>query len=321
MKGVRRMWRRRLVVLVGFGAFLAAPVPAQADDLLDGTDVVATVTSAVDDPVGTITSTTNDVVGTADDAGETVTSTASGTADSIVVVTNAVSQTPQETASSSGGSSSGGSGGPASSDSRSGAGSHGDRKTPGRSYHTRFDRLPRHAEILVERIELGRNVRANLRRLEALLRRSPALRAELARAVRSELARLRKDGLTGAERRQVRRLVRVQRVLAPSASGSSFTLGAASTPAGSGSLSPYPLVGVGPTAASSQDAPSQAGVAGAQAQREASGAGKGILGTLPLPDGVDGWPAWVMTLLGVVMWLCILALVAIFFTPFRRAFR
>ncbi len=332
MKGVRRMWRRRLVVLVGFGAFLAVPVPAQADDLLDGTDVVATVTSAVDDPVGTITSTTNDVVGTADDVvgtaddavgtvTSTVTSTASGTADSIVVVSNAVSQTPQETASSSDGSSSGGSDGPASSDRRSGAGSHGDRKTPGRSYHTRFDRLPRRAEILVERIELGRNVRANLRRLEALLRRSPALRAELARAVRSELARLRKDGLTGAERRQVRRLVRIQRVvLAPSVSGSSFTLGAASTPAGSGSPS-YPLVGVESTAVSSQDAPSQADAAGAHAQREASGGGKGILGTLPLPDGVDGWPAWVMTLLGVVLWLCILALVAIFLTPFRRAFR
>jgi hypothetical protein len=81
------------MVLVGFGVLLAGPVPAQAGGLLDGTNVVATATSAVDDPVGTVTSMANDAVGT-------VTSTASGTAGSIVGGVNAGSQTP--TASSSG---------------------------------------------------------------------------------------------------------------------------------------------------------------------------------------------------------------------------
>jgi hypothetical protein len=320
LEGVRRMWRRRLIVLVGFGVLLAAPVPAQAGELLDGPSVVATAASAVDDPVGTVTSTANDAVGTpndavgtvttnAGDAVGTVTSTASGTAGSIVGGVNAGSQTP--TASSSGWSSDG-SGGASSSDRRRAAGSRGDRKAPGRSYHTRFDRLPRRAEVLLERIELGRNMRANLRRLESLLRRSPALRAELARALRSELARLRKGGLTHAERRQVRRLVRVQRALAPSASGQSSTLES------SGSLSP--ISGVESAATSPQNATSQGDVAGAHAQREANESGSGILGALPLPD-VDGWPAWFMTLLDVVLWFCILALVAIFLSPFRRAFR
>jgi len=323
---VRRMWRRRLIVLVGFGILLAGPVPAQAGELLDGPNVVATATSAVDDPVGTVTATANDAVGTANDAVGTVTtngggavgtvtSTASGTAGSIVGGVNAGAQTP--TASSSG-SSWDSSGGTSSSDRRRAAGSRGDRKAPGRSYHTRFDRLPRRAEVLLERIELGRNMRANLRRLEALLRRSPALRAELARALRSELARLRKGGLTHAERRQVRRLVRVQRALAPSASGPSSTLDSASALEGSGSLSP--ISGVESAATSPQNGTSQGDVAGAHAQREANQSGNGILGALPLP-GVDRWPAWLMTLLDVVLWFCILALVAIFLSPFRRAFR
>ena len=319
------MWRRRLIVLVGFGILLAGPVSAQAGELPDGSNVVATATSAVDDPVGTVTSTANDVVGTPNDAVGTVTtnggdavgnvtSTASGTAGSIVDGVNSGSQTPA--ASSSAGSSSDDSGGTSSSDRRKAAGSRGDGKVPGRSYHTRFDRLPHRAEILLERIELGRNMRANLRRLEALLRHSPALRDELARALHSELARLRNGGLTHAERRQVRRLVHVQRALA-----GSVTLNSASALESPGSLMPNPLSGVESAAASPENAPSEADVAGADARREANGSGNGILGTLPLPGGVDGRPAWVMILLDVVLWFCILALVAIFLSPFRRAFR
>ena len=90
-EGVRRMWRRRLIVLMGFGVLLVGPVSAQAGELPDGSNVVATATSAADDPVGTVTSTANDVVGTPNDAVGTVTtnagdavgnvtSTASGTA-------------------------------------------------------------------------------------------------------------------------------------------------------------------------------------------------------------------------------------------------
>ena len=308
------MWRRRLIVLVGFGVLLVGPVSAQAGELLDGSNVVATATTALDDPVGTVASTANDAVGTPNDAVGNVTSTASGTAGSIADGVNSGSQTP--TASSSTGSSSNDSGGTSSSDRRRATGSRGDGKAPGRSYHTRFDRLPHRAEVLLERIELGRNMRANLRRLEALLRHSPALRDELARALRSELARLRNGGLTHAERRQVRRLVHVQRALA-----GSVTLDSASALESPGSLMPNPLSGVESAATSPENATSQADVAGADAQRQANGSSNGILGTLPLPGGVDGRPAWVMILLDVVLWFCILALVAIFLSPFRRAFR
>ena len=320
---VRRMWRRRLIVLLGIGALFAGPVPAQADDPLGGTDVLATATSAVDEPVGTVTSTADDVVGTADDVVGSVTSTASGAAGSLVAGTSAGPQTILQgaTSSSSTGTNSSDSRGTTSSDGGRPGGSRGDRRTPGRSYHTRFDRLPRRAEVLLERIELGRNVRANLRRLEALLRRSPDLRTEVARALRAEIARLRKGGLTHVERRQLRRLVRLQQALAPQASGSSATLGSSSSSAtlgSSGSPSPNALAGVESAAASRQNATSQSDVAGAHAQREASGSGNGILGTLPLP----GWPFWVRILQDVVLSLCILVLVAIFLERFlRHAFR
>jgi hypothetical protein len=75
-------------------------------------------------------------------------------------------------------------------------------------------------------------------------------------------------------------------------------------------------------AASRQSATPQADVAGAApAQPKASESGNGILGTLPLPDGVDGWPSWVRILEDVLLSLCILALVVIFWEPFRHAFR
>jgi hypothetical protein len=328
------MRRRDLIVLVGFGLILAGPAPAQADGLVGGTDVGATGTSAVDDPVGTVTSTADDAVGTVtstvDDAVGTVTSTASDTTNSIVGGVYAP-QTQEGTASSSPASNSGGSAGTstsnrgsaAGSNRRSAAGSHGDRMAPGRSYHTRFDRLPRRAEILIERIELGRNVRANLRRLEVLLTRSPALRAGVARALRSELDRLRKGGLTHAERRQVRRLVRVQRALAPSASGSSPTLGSASAPESSVSLSPNRRTGIESAATSPQNATPHSDVTGAHAPREANDSGNAILGTLPLPDGVDRAPPWLMILLGIALGASILGLAAIVLivvSRFPRAF-
>jgi len=298
-------------MLVGLGILLAGAGPAQADELVEGTGVVATATSAVEDPVGTITSTANGAVGT-------VTTISSGTAGSTLGEAGIGSETPHDVASSSSGSSSEGSGGSSTSSRAGASGSRGDRKTPGRSYHTRFDRLPHRAEILAERIELGRNVRANLRRLEALLSRSPALRAELARVLRSELARLRNDGLTAAERRQVRRLVRVQQALAPSVSGSSSTMGSASAVMSSTILDSNQLAG---SAGTSQDASPQSEVAAAHAEGEADGPGEGSLGALPVPGGVDGRPAWLMLLLQVVVWSSILGLVAIVLWPLGRALR
>jgi hypothetical protein len=330
---MRHMRRRRLVVFMGVGVLLGGSAPAHAQGLLGGVDDVVNTNSAVEDPVGTVTSTANDVVGTANDAvgtandavgtatgtandaAGTVTSTATGTAGSLV---GGSSTGSQGTASSVPGTGSSGSGGASSRAGRSG-GSRGDRRAPGRSYHTRFDRLPRRAEVLLERIELGRHPRANLRRLEALLRRSPELRPELARALRSEVARLRKGGLTNAERRQLHRLAHVQQALTPSASGSSTTQGSTLAPARHGSASLAPLTGVKSASTSQQHPTSQTD--DAHAPPAENGSGNGILGTPLLPGGVDGWPGWVLVLLDVVLGLSILALVALFVAPFRNAFR
>ena len=175
--------------------------------------------------------------------------------------------------------------------------------------------MPRRAEVLLERIELGRNVRANLRRLEALLRRSPDLRTEVARALRAEMARLRKGGLTHVERRQLRRLVRLQQVLAPQ--GERFFGDAGQLQ----ESEPQRARRSGIRSGLRESATSQANVAGAPAQRKASESGNGILGTSPLPDGLEGWPSWVRILEDVLLSLCILALVVIFWQPFRHAFR
>jgi hypothetical protein len=75
------------------------------------------------------------------------------------------------------------------------------------SPHTRFDRLPRRYESLLERIESGRHVRANIARLRALLASaSPALRARVMRFIRLEIRRLERGGLTRRERAAVQRL-------------------------------------------------------------------------------------------------------------------
>jgi hypothetical protein len=75
---------------------------------------------------------------------------------------------------------------------------------------TMFDRLPRRFEVLLERIEMGRNVRASLRRLErALAAAPPRLRARVLRLLRAELRRLEQGGVAPAERARVKRLRRL----------------------------------------------------------------------------------------------------------------
>jgi hypothetical protein len=72
---------------------------------------------------------------------------------------------------------------------------------------TTFDRLPRRLEVLLERIEMGQNVRANLRRLErALEAASPRLSARILRLVRAEARRLERGGLTRVQRPRLKRL-------------------------------------------------------------------------------------------------------------------
>jgi hypothetical protein len=89
------------------------------------------------------------------------------------------------------------------------------------SSHTKFDRLPRRVETLLERIESGRNVRASIARLSELLgSSSPQLRARVMRLIRLEIRRLERGGLTGRERAAAQRLRRLQITL--EAQGSQF---------------------------------------------------------------------------------------------------
>jgi hypothetical protein len=97
-------------------------------------------------------------------------------------------------------------------------------------FHSRFDRLPRRYEVLLERIVLGRNVRASIARLRVLLASaSPGLRARLVRLIRLEIRRLERSGLTRRERAAVRRLRRLliplEAQLPRSAQGVPWSLG------------------------------------------------------------------------------------------------
>jgi hypothetical protein len=154
------------------------------------------------DPIGTVTSALSTVVGettVASDLADTETVAAAGTSGSasagfLTDVTSQVTGFPTE---SSGGSSE---------SQRSEASRRASASNRG-SPRTRFDRLPRRYEILLERIELGRHVRMNVARLRALLASaSPEFRARLLRLIRAEIKRLERDGLTPRERAAVRRL-------------------------------------------------------------------------------------------------------------------
>jgi hypothetical protein len=140
------------------------------------------------DPIGTVTS-----------AISTITSQTTVVSDLSGSVTSATSSGTTNTTSSG---ADGGSGSVSSGDASSGSATDSNRGSP----HTRFDRLPRRYESLLERIESGRHVRANLARLGALLASSPQLRARVIRFIRLEIRRLERGGLTRRERAAVQRL-------------------------------------------------------------------------------------------------------------------
>jgi hypothetical protein len=88
------------------------------------------------------------------------------------------------------------------------------RTSPGKAFRTKFDRLPARLETLLERIELGRHERANLKRLQQMLRSlSPRERARLLHLLNAEIRRLRAGGVSPKERRRIERLVRTRRAL------------------------------------------------------------------------------------------------------------
>jgi hypothetical protein len=154
--------------------------------------------------IGTVTSTTNGVVGTVGSALDQATDSSAGsTVTGVATTATSASVSSFATDSSSSGSTTSSADGSSASSRRSASDSGASRPR----IKTRFDRLPRHLEALLERIELGQNLRANLRRLErALASASPEMRTRVLRLIRAEIARLRKGGTTPRDRRRIERL-------------------------------------------------------------------------------------------------------------------
>jgi hypothetical protein len=190
-------------------------------DPADTPDLTNSVGDVADGATGTVNDTAENVAGTVNDATGSVTGgtasvggggSGSSPLDSATgSITGALSGSSDSGA---GGTSSGGGSGssPTSgrSSSSSGDGSASNRGSP----RTRFDRLPRQYERLLERIESGVDVRASRARLRALLATaSPRLRTQISRLIRQEIRRLRKGGLTHQERAALRRLTPLLKAL------------------------------------------------------------------------------------------------------------
>jgi hypothetical protein len=192
------MRRTTCLALVIVGCLLTGA--SAAGQTVDLPVVEGTASNAI----GTVTSTTDAVVGTVGNAvdqatGSSAGSTVSGVAGTAISASGASLATDSSS-----------SGSTTSSGDRSSASSRRSASDSGASrprIKTRFDRLPRRLETLLERIELGQNVRANLRRLErALASASPEMRTRVLRLIRAEIARLRRGGTTPRDRRRVERL-------------------------------------------------------------------------------------------------------------------
>jgi hypothetical protein len=285
---------RRVGVLLLVGAALAMPLTAHSQSLPGG--VVPESPPIVPDPggvvngaIGTVTSTAGGVTGSSD-------SSASGAAGSTIGALIGSGETSFGASGTSDDSAS----------SRTSArGSETRSARPGRGYRSRFDRLPRRAELLLERIELGRHIQANLRRLRALLADSPGLRARVLRALKAELAHLRAHGVTAAERRQIRRLILVQTALASPSAGPALSSSAAGVEAS-----------VTPRSERAGD------VSAARASSERPPNGElGRAGLPPLPSPGDGQATllWVVAL--VLLSLGFLALAAGVTNHLRRSLR
>jgi hypothetical protein len=192
------MRRTTCLALVIVGCLLTgAPAAGQTVDL-------PVVQGTASNAIGTVTSTTNGVVGTVENSvDQAIGSAAGSTVSGVVGTATSTSGFSFATDSSSSGSTT-------SSGDRSSAPSRRSASDSGASrprIKTRFDRLPRRLETLLERIELGQNVRANLRRLErALASASPEMRMRVLRLIRAEIARLRRGGTTPRDRRRIERL-------------------------------------------------------------------------------------------------------------------
>jgi hypothetical protein len=280
------------VVLALGGVGTGAAAAGDLDPIGSVTSVISTIasqTTVVSDLTGSVTSAT--------DSGSVSSGSVSGAAGALVGSADSVLGSGSSSGSGTADATSSGGSGSGSRDGSSGSA----RASNPRSPHTRFDRLPRRYETLLERIESGRHVRANIARLKALLATaSPELRARIMRLIRLELRRLERGGLTRRERAAARRLRGLLASLQPPASGPARAPLPSTSAEGSGVLA---------GTAEARDVPAGAGPDARLARRSESGpggVGGGIPGlTLPLPppSGLPFWPLLVLAGLGCLLLL------------------
>jgi hypothetical protein len=303
-----------VVVLGALFVMLTAVAGAQTVALADAEDAVGgtvdTVTSTVDTvastadvgdtvdgPVDTVTSTAEQGVATLEDAASGATgssgtsgATSGGTSGALAGITGALSSG----SGSSGSATSSGTAGGSSAQSRSGGGRNAKAGSRSSRQRTKFDRLPPRLERLLERIEFGRNVRANLRRLEHLLASaSPELRARVLRLLRGEIRRLRADGITAAERSRIKRLRRVERMLTalmrqteapPGTTSAAAPLGTSSAGATPGTTAAgSPANGSASPQGAGEARPARAGAGGVLGSQAGGGEGEARASLFPTP--------------------------------------
>ena len=205
-----------LVILALCGGFSSAATAGGIDPVGTVTGALSTIasqTTVASDLTGQTTVVTSQTSGTSD-ATDAATGLVSGATSG---GTNAISGDSGATGlvgtATSGGGGGGGGTSSASGDSSTSASSgSGDAKQSSKhtSTRTRFDRLPRRYELLLERIEAGHRVRASIARLRSLFATAtPRMRARILRLIRSEIRRLERNGLTRRERAFARRLHRL----------------------------------------------------------------------------------------------------------------
>jgi hypothetical protein len=192
----------------------------QASDLTnsvgDATDgVTGTANDAAENIAGTVNDATGSVTGGTASGGASGSSSLDSATGSITGALSGSSGSGAGGTSSGGGSGSSSDGGSGSSPTSGRSSSSGDGSASNRgSPRTRFDRLPRQYERLLERIESGVDVRASSARLRALLETaSLKLRTQISRLIRQEIRRLRKGGLTHQERAALGRLTPLLKAL------------------------------------------------------------------------------------------------------------
>ena len=272
----------------------AASPTGQASDLTNSVgdaadDVTGSVNDAVEDVAGTVNDATGSVTGGTASGGGSGSSPLDSATGSITGALSGSSDSGAAGTSSSGGSGSSPTSGRSSS---SGDGSASNRGSP----RTRFDRLPRQYERLLERIESGVDVRASSARLRALLATaSPRLRTQILRLIRQEIRRLRKGGLTHQERAALRRLTPLLKAFEASRPPAQISPPSTASP---------PVT--------SSDAPAQiAGIRDASLRSErpaASGSGGSELTPLfpfplPSPPGPLYWLSFLLAAIAGCLWL------------------